>query len=92
MGLEIGGDHNRPDWPKMGPSLLIATALIVAIRTARWPIRDDHQISNPELDEEIHYAARVAQWIMVHLMHTCETVFPQRKEPWYQANDEDIPQ
>ncbi len=30
-----GGYHDRPDWPKMGPSLLIATALIVAIRTAR---------------------------------------------------------
>ena len=25
MGLEVGGYHDRPDWPKMGPSLLIAT-------------------------------------------------------------------
>lgn len=91
MGLEIGGHQDRPDWPKMGPSLLIATALIVAIRTARWPVKDDSRISNPALDEEIQYAARVAQRIMAHLMQTCETIFPQRKEPWYQANDEDVP-
>ena len=31
--MEIGGYNDVPDWPKMGPSLLIATALIVAIRT-----------------------------------------------------------
>ena len=37
MGLEIGGYEERPDWPKMGPSLLIATCLILAIRTAKRP-------------------------------------------------------
>lgn len=36
MGLNIGGYNDEPNWPKMGPSLLIATALILAIRTARW--------------------------------------------------------
>jgi hypothetical protein len=25
MGLDVGGYHDRPDWPKIGPSLLIAT-------------------------------------------------------------------
>ena len=30
MGIEVGGYHNRTDWPKMGPSLLIATALIAS--------------------------------------------------------------
>ncbi len=92
MGLEVGGYTERPDWPKMGPSLLIATALIVAIRTARWPVKDDHHISDPALDEEIQYAFRVARRIMVHLVRTCEMIFPQRKEPWYRADDEDVPQ
>jgi hypothetical protein len=36
MGIEVGGYHERTDWPKMGPSLLISTALIVAIRASRW--------------------------------------------------------
>jgi hypothetical protein len=33
--MEIGGYNDVPDWPKMGPSQLIATCLIVAIHTAR---------------------------------------------------------
>ena len=34
---EIGGYHEDIDWPKLGPSLLIASCLIVAIRTAKRP-------------------------------------------------------
>jgi hypothetical protein len=35
MGLDIGGYDQKPDWPKLGPSLLIASCLILAIRTAK---------------------------------------------------------
>lgn len=31
-----------------GPSLLIVTALIFAIRTGRWPATNDQKMSNPE--------------------------------------------
>jgi len=41
MGPEIGGYHSCPDFPKMGPSLLIASCLILAIRTAKWPPQSD---------------------------------------------------
>ena len=58
MGLDVGGFHDRPDWPKMGPSLLITTSLSLAVRTARWPAQFD---ISPE------------------------------KEPWYRANEEDVP-
>jgi hypothetical protein len=37
MALDIGGFEQRADWPKMGPSLLIGTCLILTIRTAKWP-------------------------------------------------------
>lgn len=90
MGLDIGGFHDRPDWPKMGPSLLIATCLILAIRTAKWPASKDPHFSNRELDEEIEFAAVTARRVMVHLISACETIFPRRKEPWYQPNDEDV--
>jgi hypothetical protein len=53
--LEIGND--RPDWPKMGPSLLIATCVILAIRAAKWPAVFDKSTSHPELDREIDFAA-----------------------------------
>jgi len=42
MAMEIGGYNDVPDWPKMGPSLLIATCLIVAIRTCSEGILTPH--------------------------------------------------
>ena len=34
--VHVIGHDRKTDWPKLGPSILIATALIVAIRTAKW--------------------------------------------------------
>ncbi len=90
MGLD-GGFHDRPDWPKTGPSLLIATCLIVAIRTAKWPARADDALSGQELTDEIHFAANVASRVMTTLISKYESIFPAAKKPWYQANDEDAP-
>ena len=92
MGLKVGGQHDRSDWPKMGPSLLIATSLIVAIRTAKWPPRADTMLSEPSLNEEIEFAVQVAQRVLMNLMTRFESIFPQRKEPWYQATGEDSPE
>jgi hypothetical protein len=89
MGLEVGGYHDRPDWPKMGPSLLIATCLIVAIRTAKWPARSDAKLCDQEMNEEIEFAAYIAGRVLSKLMTKNETIFPSRKEPWYQAKDDD---
>jgi hypothetical protein len=44
----------------MGPSLLIATCLILAIRTARWPVRSDERVSDMDLEREIEHAAHLA--------------------------------
>ena len=91
MGLEVGGYEQRPDWPKLGPSLLIATCVILAIRTAKWPAVFDKSTSQPELDREIEYAANLAKSVLSRLMSRAETIFPQRREPWYQPGDEDVP-
>ena len=61
MGLNIGGYQDQPDWPKMGPSLLIATCLILAIRTARWSVRaGGTTASEMDLEREIEHAAHLA--------------------------------
>jgi hypothetical protein len=91
MGLDVGGYTDRPDWPKMGPSLLIATSLIVAIRTAKWPAHVDKAVSSPDLDREIDFAAHVAGRVPMRLLQQCQAIFPQRKEPWYQPDGEDQP-
>lgn len=92
MGLDVGGYTAKPDWPKLGPSLLIATALIVAIRTAKWPAIADRHRSERDLDIEIEYAAHVAGSVLSRLMRLNEAIFPQRKEPWYQPDGQDEPQ
>ena len=91
MGLDVGGYHDRPDWPKMGPSLLIATCLILAIRTAKWTARSDAALSEVDLDQEIDYSAHLASRVLSKLVSKHPGMFPALKEPWYQANDEDVP-
>jgi len=72
VGLEVGGYNERPDWPKMGPSLLIAPSPIVAIRTAKWPATFDQSTAHPELDKEIEYATFLASRVMSTLMFSAE--------------------
>ena len=64
MGLEVGGYNDRPDWPKLGPSLLISTCLILAIRTAKWAARHDEKLSSHDLDKEIDYAIHLADSVL----------------------------
>jgi hypothetical protein len=60
VGLEVGGYHDRPDWQKLGPSLLISSCLILAIRTANWPAIHDEKFSNHDFEKEIDFAIQLA--------------------------------
>ena len=90
MGLDVGGYNERPDWPKMGPSLLIASCLILAIRTAKWPPNADPLLSNQEMNVEIEHSVRTAYRVFAMLMTKYEAIFPQKKDPWYRPDDEDV--
>ena len=96
--MRIVGHNKGPDWPKLGPSILIATALIVAIRTAKWAAKKsgDAHLSDvdTELDAEVSYAARIAIRVMHELLRKHESLFPQKLEPIYEASgpEEDIQQ
>jgi len=89
--MEIGGHNEVPDWPKMAPSLLIATCLIVAVRTARWLATIDIRNSNCELDREIRFAADVAQRLLSKLEAEHPSTFPTRKRLWSKATSDDSP-
>ena len=59
--MQVIGHNTGPDWPKLGPSLLIATALVVAVRTARWAAKapgEGFADVDAELDREVAFAAR----------------------------------
>jgi len=91
VGLEVGGHNERPDLPKLGPSLLISTCLILAIRTAKWAANHDEKLSNHDLDKEIDYSIHLAGTVLSKLLARKDAMFPQKREPWYQPDDEDIP-
>ena len=57
--VEVIGHNTGPDWPKLGPSMLIATALVVAIRTARWAAKAPGaglSDVDADLDREVDFA------------------------------------
>lgn len=64
-----------------GPSLLIATCLIVAIRTAKRPPRADPLPSEQDLNNEIELTIQTANRVLTSLVTKYETIFPQKKEP-----------
>jgi hypothetical protein len=90
-GLDVGGFEERPDWPKMGPSLLIAACLILAIRTAKRPALLNTSFSDVDLGSEIDYSIHLAHRVLSSLMAHDQAIFPRRKEPWYRPNGESDP-
>ena len=58
--MKMTGYDQRPDFSRMGPTLLIASALILAVRRARWPAALDESLGSPELDQEIDYGVLLA--------------------------------
>ena len=91
MAREVGGYNDHPDWPKLGPSLLIASALILAVRTAKWPADRDANFSNHALQNEIDFAIGLANSVLSTLLCAKAMMFPHRREPWYPPDDEDSP-
>jgi hypothetical protein len=69
----------------MGPSILIATALIVAIRTVKWAAKSsgDPRCSNVDgdLDREVTYAASITIRVIHKLVMKHERLFPGKREP-----------
>jgi hypothetical protein len=90
MGLDIGGYEQRPDWPKMGPSLLIAACLVLAIRTAKWPPRSTGAPPQTVRGDRERGASGGPSLECALVSHH-ETIFPRKKAPWFVANGEDTP-
>ena len=91
-GMRVGGNRREVDQQKLGPALLIASSLILAIRTARWnPTSSDH-IANVEWDKEVEHSIRIARIVLSHLTTRSPELFQCKDVPWYVANDDEVPQ
>lgn len=91
--MKVVGNERGPDWPKLGPSIIIATALIVAIRTSKWVAKSstDAQFSDVdvELDKEVNFAARISIRVMHELLRRHESLFTERVVPIYEGGSEE---
>jgi hypothetical protein len=81
----------NPIGRRWGPSMLIATCLILAIRTAKWPAQWHETESQIALDAEIEYAHRLASRVFSTLIAKHSTLFPSKRKAWYQPDGEDSP-
>jgi hypothetical protein len=89
--MKATGFDQRPDFSRMGLTLLVASALILAIRTARWPATLDESVVSPELDQEIGYAVLLATRTLSRLLKDRESMFPSRRVPSYAPEEDDNP-
>ncbi len=44
-----------------------------------------------DLEREIEYAGHLASPVLSKLISFRPGIFPSKKEPWFQANDDDVP-
>lgn len=90
-GSQVGGHRSEVDQQKLGPALVIASSLILAIRTARWPMTHSDGLANMEWEQEVEHSARMARLVMSHLTSRYPDLFQAKQVPWYVANDDDHP-
>ena len=90
-GMRVGGVRREVDQQKLGPALLIASSLVLAIRTARWSPTHSDGLANADLEKEVEHSVRVAKIIMSRLTGRYPELFQQKDVAWYAAGDEEVP-
>lgn len=87
----VGGVRKEVDYQKLGPALLIASSLVLAVRTARWPPTHSDGLAEVDWEREVEHSARIAKVMLTHLTSRFSNLFSLRDVPWYEATDEDVP-
>jgi hypothetical protein len=89
---QIGGHHREVDYQKLGPALVIASSLVLAIRTARWSPTTSDGLAHVEWEKEVEHSVRIAKIVLAHLTARSPELFQTKEVPWYVATDRDVPQ
>jgi hypothetical protein len=89
--MEIAGYNREVDLGRMGPTLVIASSLILAIRTAKWPRIVCDTTSQPEWDAEVEQSVKMAHRILSYLLAKSPSLFPHKNVPWYQPSEDESP-
>lgn len=89
--MQVGGLNKQVDHPRLGPTLVIASSLILAIRTAKWPRDTVSTGSESDWDAEVEHSVRIAHRVLSYLLAKSPELFQQRDVPWYQPSDDESP-
>lgn len=87
----IGGIRKEVNYQKLGPALLIASSLVLAVRTARWPTTHSEGLADVDWQKEVEHSARIAKAMLSHLTSRFPNLFLTRDMSWYEATDRDVP-
>jgi hypothetical protein len=90
-GTRLGGYRREVDRQKLGPALLIASSLVLAVRTAQWNPTHSHELAHIEWDSEVEHSIRVAKIVLSHLTARSPELFQAKDVPWYAATDDEVP-
>ena len=87
----VGGYRREVDFQKLGPALIIASSLMLAIRTARWPPTHSDGLANMEWEREVGHSVRIEKIVLSHVTARCPEMFQMKDVPWYVATDDEVP-
>ncbi|WP_353069881.1 hypothetical protein RBB75_06065 [Tunturibacter empetritectus] len=91
VGSRVGGYRREVDFQKLGSALLIASSLVLAIRTSRWDPTQSDGLANVEWEKEVEHSVRIAKIVLSHLTSRHPDLFQSRDVAWYVATDEETP-
>jgi hypothetical protein len=90
-GKTVGGYRREVDQQKLGPALLIASSLVLAIRTARWNATTSDIVSNVEWEREVGHSVRIGRFVLAHLISQYPGMFQAKDVPWFVSTDDEVP-
>jgi hypothetical protein len=88
---DIGGYRREVDYQKLGPALLIASSLVLAVRRAKWTATHSDGLSAVDWDKEVEHSARIAKLVMSHVTARYPELFQAKDVPWFVGTDEEVP-
>lgn len=91
-GSRVGGYQREVDYQKLGPAVLIASSLVLAVRTARWAPTHGDGLADIEWEREVEHSVRMAKAVLSHLTARFPDLFQSKDVAWYVPTDEDVPQ
>jgi hypothetical protein len=90
-GTQVGGYRREVDYQKLGPALLIASSLVLAVRTVHWDPTHSDGLANVEWDKEVEHSIRIAKAVLSQLTSKRSDIFQSKDVAWYVATDEEVP-